>query len=96
MMIAELDLWADLRGWGRQRQDALAKFLRPYTVIESDRELCRGWARLRAEAQSQGRKIETADAWIAATALLYQVPLVMHNRTHFDWITRLTVISETS
>jgi predicted nucleic acid-binding protein len=31
-------------------------------------------------ARRNGRRIETADAWIAATALLYDAPLLTHNK----------------
>jgi predicted nucleic acid-binding protein len=30
-------------------------------------------------ARSLGRRIEVADAWVAATALLYDAPLVTNN-----------------
>lgn len=94
MTIAELDQWANLHHWGERKRAELEAFLRPYTVIESDRELCRQWAAIRAEVQSNGYHIETADAWIAATALLYNVPLVSHNRTDFSHVPDLQLISE--
>ena len=47
MTVAELDLWADSRNWGKRRRAELANFLQPYTVIESDRELCRNWAEVK-------------------------------------------------
>jgi predicted nucleic acid-binding protein len=34
-------------------------------------------------ARRNGRRIETADAWIAATALLYDVPLLTHNKADY-------------
>ncbi|MGA2771966.1 MAG: hypothetical protein ABSG26_14225 [Bryobacteraceae bacterium] len=34
-------------------------------------------------ARRNGRRIETANAWIAATALLYDVPLLTHNKTDY-------------
>ena len=34
--------------------------------------------------QTAGRRIECADAWIAAAALLYQAPLVTHNADSHD------------
>lgn len=34
------------------------------------------------------------DAWIAATALLLDVPLITHNGAHFTGIDGLTIISE--
>ena len=46
-----------------------------------------------AAAQAAGRRIECADAWIAATALLYNVPLVAHNRNAYLGVLGLTVIS---
>ena len=94
MTIAELDSWATIHNWGDRKRNELELFLSNYTVIESDRELCRSWAAVHFQARRGGRKIETSDAWIAATALLYQIPLVSHNRKHFDWIKGLQLISE--
>lgn len=44
-------------------------------------------------AQAAGRRIECADAWVAATALLYGVPLVTHNRNDYLGVAGLTLIS---
>jgi hypothetical protein len=33
--------------------------------------------------ERQGRRVETADAWIAATALLYDCPLLTHNKPDY-------------
>jgi predicted nucleic acid-binding protein len=46
-----------------------------------------------AAAQAAGRRMECADAWIAATALLYDAPLVTHNRGDYLGIPGLTLIS---
>ncbi len=94
MTVAELKQWALLRSWGERRKQALDQHLMQYTLIPFDHDLCQTWAEIRYEATSGGRKIETADAWIAATARLYQVPLITHNRADFDWVNGLTVISE--
>jgi tRNA(fMet)-specific endonuclease VapC len=94
MTIAELDFWADARNWGEKKRAELETFLKPYIVIESNRELCRQWAALNYQVQRSGYHIETADAWIAATALLYNVPLVTHNRSHFTHVNGLNLISE--
>jgi tRNA(fMet)-specific endonuclease VapC len=94
MTVAELDPWADARNWGKRKRAELAAFLQPYTVIDSDRELCRTWAQVKNVAQRAGHHLDTADAWIAATALLYEVPLITHNRGHFAHIQGLRVISE--
>jgi len=41
-----------------------------------------------------GRRLETADGWIAATAMLYKVPLVTHNASDYAGVPGLTVITE--
>jgi len=40
------------------------------------------------------RPIQTPDAWIAATALVYHVPLITHNRADYEMVENLEVISE--
>lgn len=94
MTVAELDLWAATRNWGMKRREELAIFLSPYIVIESSRELCRKWAGIRDQVSRTGSHLDTADAWIAATALLYDLPLLTHNRDHFARVPNLSVISE--
>src|SRR5215217_541593 len=46
----------------------LEAFLTPFTLVLPDRELCRRWAMVVDGASRRGRPIQTADAWIAATA----------------------------
>jgi tRNA(fMet)-specific endonuclease VapC len=57
------------------------------------RALCTKWAEVTVAAQSRGCRIECADAWIAATALLYDLPLVTHNRGDYLGVPDLTLIS---
>src|ERR1017187_9263880 len=40
-----------------------------------------------------GRRIECADAWIAATATLYDAPLVTHNRRDYLGVPGLSIVS---
>src|SRR5215471_7568098 len=94
MTVAELDFWADSRNWGARRRAQLARFIQPFTVIDSDRELCRKWADTRDKASRAGYHIDTADCWVTATALLHGVPLVTHNREDFVHVSGLTVLSE--
>lgn len=48
-----------------------------------NRRLCTKWAEVMVAAETSGRRIDCADAWIAATALLADVPLVTHNRADY-------------
>jgi tRNA(fMet)-specific endonuclease VapC len=79
MTIAELFQWANLRQWGDRRLVQLEQYLSNYLIIPVDRPLCREWAQIRANRQRAGRPISAQDAWIAATALRHNLPLVTHN-----------------
>jgi predicted nucleic acid-binding protein len=50
--------------------------------------------RLHVACRRIGQPIDGADAWIAATALLYGIPVVTHNPGHFARVPGLMVISE--
>ena len=94
MTRAELNQWALLSHWGRARRERLAQYLRRFVVIHSDDHLCLQWAEVKAQARRNGTPIETADAWIAATALLHGIPLVTHNRSDYAGVEGLQIISE--
>lgn len=96
MTLAEMRRWTLAQNWGSVRRIALEKELSIYVIVFADDELCSLWAEVKDSAKRNGKPIETADAWVAATALFLNVPLVTHNRTHFEGVTRLTIISETT
>ena len=93
MTVAELDRWALMRNWGPNRTAALERHLLGFAVYPFNRTLCRRWAEVTDGAQRQGRPIQTADAWIAATALDLGVPLVTHNPGDYRGVIGLSVIS---
>ena len=78
---------------GARRRGQLETFLGKFIVMHSDDNLCTKWAEVTSDARRTGRPIDMADAWIAATALLHQVPLVTHNRGHFIGVTGLQLIT---
>lgn len=94
MTIAELEHWALARQWGESTRLRMQEHLRAYTLVLPDREMCRLWAEIYHGVNTIGRKITVPDAWIAATAISYQVPLVTHNRKDYAAVNGLTVISE--
>lgn len=94
MSVAELDFWANFRNWGSKRRADLAAFLEPYTIINSDRSLCQVWADIRSQVSRDGYHIDSADCWIAATALQYSIPLATHNEGHFIHVNGLKILSE--
>ncbi len=50
---------------------------------------------LNAKLMKAGRPIGDNDLWIAATAIRHSIPLISHNRKHYDEIPGLVFISET-
>ena len=94
MTIAELDQWAEQNNWGQARRQRLDQHLAKFVLHPFDRDLCRCWARIRDQVRRNGFLIGVADAWIAATAVLHQVPLVSHNADDYRGIPGLTLISE--
>src|SRR5689334_18083562 len=69
MTLAELVRWSLERRWGTGRKLELAQHLTNYTVLPVNRGLCVRWAEISVAAKKKGRPIQTADAWIAASAL---------------------------
>lgn len=92
--LEELYIWPIRNNWGFRRRSELQHHLQLYETIWPDPELVRLSAELRNWREKMGRRLNTADAWIAATALLLGCPLASHDRD-FDGIPGLEVISST-
>ena len=70
---------AYLAGWGERRVSDLRQQMGQYAVHWPDNELVDLCARLRQQRQAAGRRLEVADAWVAATALYLGCPLASHD-----------------
>jgi tRNA(fMet)-specific endonuclease VapC len=93
MSLAELERWPRERGWSAFRRTELAQHLNRYVVLPASRELCEKWAEVSWEAKRKGRSIQTADAWIAASALHDRVPLITHNAADYAMIGELELLT---
>jgi len=83
--------------WGEARRRALRDFVRKHFVIfHQTADLCSVWATLRVDAERKGRHLSNSDAWIAATAVLLDVPLLTHNRKDYASLESLPIISASS
>lgn len=91
---AELERWALSHNWGWPRRNALRVYLKPFLFSGADEAICLRWAEVKDNTQRKGRHISCADAWIAATALSYSVPLVTHNPDDFKNVPGLSIITE--
>ncbi len=92
MTVAELFQWAAVRKWGIQRINQLEIYLENYEMLPFDTELCRLWGQIRADCQSVGRPISPQDAWIAATAFRFDLPLVTHNSDDFESVRGIKLV----
>ena len=89
--LAELEHWALRRRWGAARRAEMDRYLEDVAVLPCDEVLCRTWAEVTFRAEGDGRPISCADAWIAATALHDDLPLITNDAAHFVGIAGLTV-----
>ncbi len=71
------------------------KVLEDYVLIEADKNIADKWAAVRYESVRTGKQISSSDAWIAATALAYSIPLITNNHKDFKNIASLKLISKT-
>ena len=90
MTVAELYRWPMERNWSERRIAALRLHLRGYNVLPSDDAMSWEWAKIKSR---RGRPISDPDAWIAATAIRYEVPFVTHNPRHFLHVEGLKVLT---
>ena len=94
MTLAELRRWSYGLNWGARKNTHFKTYLRRYSVQHSTPELCRLWAQITDDGRRKGKAVALADAWIAATALYFDIPLVTHNRADFQFVDGLQIITE--
>jgi len=79
MTEAELERWILQAKWGPERIVRFRTYMKRFVSVPSSRDLIVKWAEVMVVARSLGRRIEVADAWVAATTLLYDATLVTNN-----------------
>ncbi len=92
MTLAELALWPKRNQWGPRRTSDLEKHLDTFTTLFPDEDTCELWAKITSKGYFAGRPIATADAWIAATAVRWGLPLVTTDHRDFAQVTGLTLV----
>jgi predicted nucleic acid-binding protein len=92
MTKAELLLWPEQNHWGPIRTQELLKHIDLCTTLFPDEETCSHWVRIISESRSAGQTITTADAWIAATARQWDLPLVTVDYRDFEHLEGLILI----
>ena len=83
---------SERRNWSRKRRDGLKRLLKSYLVIPYSPKVCEVWGRIRSDRKSQ--PISVDDAWIAASAVVYNCPLITHNPRDLSGIAELKLLTE--
>lgn len=92
--VAELWKWAETNGWGEKNRESLDDLVRRFVVIPYDYRLAKAWAAVSTICDSQGRRLEAGDCWIAATAVAHNLTLLSHDKDIANVsVPGLTVIS---
>jgi tRNA(fMet)-specific endonuclease VapC len=95
--VGELYYWAERRNWRPARIESFEDRLTTAIVVPYDVKICKVYARLKSGLKSptgSHRIIGDNDLWIAACAVRHGLPLITHNRRHFEGIPGLNIISE--
>ena len=92
MTLAELRLWPIKNKWGHERGDLLDRYIRSYGTLFADESTCDVWAEVRAPCWAAGRPISPDDAWIAAIAKQWELPLVTANYKDFEAVPGLELV----
>ena len=92
--FAELLYGAEVKNWGPNRRADIDTFIGRGWIHYPNERLRALWAEIRAAARRSGRPLPEQDAWVAATALYRDVPLVTHNARHYVGVPGLQVITE--
>jgi len=93
MTMAEMRQGALDANWGPRKCAVLEAYLADFSVLHSDSLLCSMWAAVRNESTQKGRPISSADAWIAASALVLAAPLVTNNPKDYRHLDKLQIVS---
>lgn len=91
MTLAETDRWALGKSWSMARMELFATYLSRYDVVWPNRRICQAWASIKEVGRVRGKTIDHSDAWIAATALILECPLLTNNTRHFEAIEGLEI-----
>jgi predicted nucleic acid-binding protein len=92
MTKAELLLWPAVNGWGERRRRELLVHLDGFTALLPDDESPQFWTDVMSESRRLGRPMSAAGAWIAATAMQWELPLVTNNVGDFEHLGQLTLL----
>jgi tRNA(fMet)-specific endonuclease VapC len=91
--IMEAYQGAELAGWSNERTERLLRhYNENFIVLPWADNIAETYGRMAGRAQREGRTAPILDGLIAATAIVYGLPLLTFNRRHFESIPGLVLI----
>lgn len=79
--VGEAYCGAATAGWGEKKIRHLETIFKRYVVIPGSYVIARAYGDIKAAFRDQ---VDECDMWIAATALVHQMPVVTNNLRHFE------------
>ena len=90
--LAELRLIALRRTWGPRLLTTMDEVVGQAGIIQPTLELVEEWAQLMYRQIQRGSRIESADAWVAASAMLHGCPVLTNDKKDFERIEGLRLL----
>lgn len=94
-VVSELtlaELYVGMYKGKNERQRKEVEYVKSHFQILPDSEAIETYAKIRADLELAGHKIDTIDCLIGSTALIYGLTVVTHNSKHFDRIPGIKVV----
>ena len=76
-------------GFENAERPVIEHYRTSHRILEMDENVAMIYARVSSELRKSGASLGVQDAWIAATALSFQIPLLTRNVSHFHCIKEL-------
>ena len=73
-----------MREWGTRNRDRLTAWLSTVALLPYNDDVARRWGEISTHAIRRGRTRPINDTWIAATCLVYGLPLATLNVKDFE------------
>jgi len=85
--------WTEFaEGYGEEREDPCRLFLSRFPLIVPDQSIAWKASRISRSLRASGAPIGDHDVWVAATAMIREMPLVTRNTRHFHRIPGLQLL----
>ena len=80
------ELYVGMYKGGNEKQRKEVDFVKSHFEIIPDSMALETYAKVRANLELQGQRIDTIDCIIGCTAIIYNMTVVTHNQKHFERI----------